>query len=124
METQTQTQERNYKFGWENKEPKTTEEWRELALSLSESLRTEKIKCQEDNKEYEKQFDEKVNKLCSEVDGFARALSYLLNNSVCGHMTHRERERMAGHALYAVTCMAQEFKNKLNEARYGFLLPF
>jgi hypothetical protein len=125
----TETEERRQKerdilYGWQYNEPKTTEEWRKLALSLSDSLHNEKKKCDKDMEEAAKCCDEKLNELCSEVDGFARALSYLLSNSVCGQMTHRNRDRMSGHALYAIKCMAEEFKKKIKEAEFSFQLPF
>ena len=111
-------------YGWQRHEPKTTEEWRKLALSLSDSLQKERKECDKDKEEAEKRCNEKLNELRSEVDGFARALSYLLSNSVCGQMTHRDRDRMSGHALYAINCMAKEFKQKIKEAEFGFTLPF
>lgn len=113
-------------YGWQLHEPNTTDEWRQLAVQLSETRAKDVEQANARVKEIEKEVAVALDGLRIELNGFARALSYLLSNSVCGEMTHRARKKMAGHALYAVKCMKNEFASKILEVQniYSTGLPF
>lgn len=84
----------------------------------------ERRKRQRDIDEAKEEFEHAKRKIHSQIDGLCTAMHYLLSNSVCGAMTHRHRNLMSQHALFAIDKMKAECLHEIDSIYFADELPF
>ena len=84
----------------------------------------EKRKRQREIVEAKEEFERAKRTIHSQIDGLCTAMHYLLSDSVCGAMTHRHRDLMARHALFAIDKMKAECLHEIDSIYFADELPF
>ena len=75
-------------------------------------------------REAKEEFEHAKRTIHSQIDGLCTAMHYLLSNSVCCEMTHRQRDLMSQHALFAIEKMKAECLQKIDSIDFEGELPF
>lgn len=86
--------------------------------------KAEMRKMQRDIDEAKEGFERAKRTIHSQIDGLCTAMHYLLSNSVCGAMTHRHRDLMSQHALFAIDKMKAECLHEIDSIDFDNELPF